>query len=142
MQIQCINGMFPLLDPELELKVKKACERVSENLHISANEPSLAFYRLAEHVRKALPPTVESRRDVRRLQRQLRGAHADAEDGLSYVRSMEAALPTLNNAKELLKNVIFLQQQINHEQQKRLVFRARRTLNTVGIKLPRHTLQS
>ena len=48
-------------------QVKKTSERISENLHICANEPSLALYRLAEHVRKALPPTTESRVDVRRI---------------------------------------------------------------------------
>lgn len=106
-------------DPELETRVKKACERISENLHICANEPSLAFYRLAEHVRKALPPTVESRlSDVRRLHSQLSGAHADAENGLESVRQMERAAPSLSNAQELLKNAIFLQQQIKYEQQK------------------------
>ena len=49
------------------LQVKRTSERISENLHICANEPSLALYRLAEHVRKALPPTTESRVDVRRI---------------------------------------------------------------------------
>ena len=39
-------------DSELENKVKKTSERICENLHIIANEPSLAFYRIAEHVRK------------------------------------------------------------------------------------------
>ena len=32
-------------DPDLEAKVRKTVERISENVHICANEPSLAFYR-------------------------------------------------------------------------------------------------
>lgn len=35
-----------------------ASEKFSENLHIVANEPSLAFYRIQEHVRKSLPQLV------------------------------------------------------------------------------------
>ncbi|XP_059084347.1 BLOC-1-related complex subunit 8 homolog [Tigriopus californicus] len=109
----------PVVDPELENKVKRSCERISENLHICANEPSLALYRLAEHVRKALPPTVESRAEIRRLHQQLNRTHSDAEHGLDTVRSMERASPVLNQAQELLKNAIFLQQQIKYEQQRR-----------------------
>lgn len=65
-------------DPVLEEKVKKceyeivnhnelhngknillfpffaASEKISENLHIVANDPSLAFYRIQEHIRKGL----------------------------------------------------------------------------------------
>lgn len=29
-----------------------ASEKISENLHIIANDPSLAFYRMQEHIRK------------------------------------------------------------------------------------------
>lgn len=107
-------------DPELENKVKKTSERISENLHICANEPSLALYRLAEHVRKALPPTTESRVDVRRIRTQLCSAYSEAEDGLGVVRSCEGeSARRMANAADLLKNAIFLQQQIKYEQQKR-----------------------
>lgn len=71
-----------VVDPDLELKVRRACERISENVHICANEPSLAFFRLSEHVRKALPPTVESRHQVHTIQRQLGAAYEDADVAL------------------------------------------------------------
>jgi len=106
-------------DSELEQRVKKTSERICENLHIVANEPSLAFYRIAEHVRKALPPTVESRAEVEKLNQQLEGAYYDAEYGLQTVKNMEKASPHLNNIQELLKNAIFLQQQIRYEQSRR-----------------------
>jgi len=108
--------VFSRTDTELENKVKKTSERICENLHIVANEPSLAFYRIAEHVRKALPPTVESRTEVKRLNQQLQGAFYDAEYGLQTVKSMEGAVPHLTNIQELLKNAIFLQQQLKYEQ--------------------------
>ena len=46
------SAVISRTDSELENKVKKTSERICENLHIIANEPSLAFYRISEHVRK------------------------------------------------------------------------------------------
>jgi len=106
-------------DSELENKVKKTSERICENLHIIANEPGLAFYRIAEHVRKALPPTVESRTEVKRLNQQLQGAYYDAEYGLETVKAMEGAAPHLSNVQDLLKHSIFLGQQLKYEQARR-----------------------
>ena len=62
-----------------------AIERISENIHISANEPSLAVYRLQEHVRRALPPTVTRRQHVTQLHSQLQGACYDVEYSLRLV---------------------------------------------------------
>ena len=36
-------------------------EKFSECLHIVANEPSLALFRLQEHVRKSLPKLAQSK---------------------------------------------------------------------------------
>jgi len=108
-----------VVDPDLEIKVRRACERISENVHICANEPSLAFFRLSEHVRKALPPTVESRQQVQTIQRQLGVAYEDADVALQEVQSMEHAAPMLNSTMEMLKEAIKLQQQVKQEQSKR-----------------------
>jgi len=110
------SSIFSRPDSELDNRVKKTSERICENLHIVANEPSLAFYRIAEHVRKALPPTVESRAEVKKLNRQLQGAYYDAEYGLQTVKALEGATPHLTGIQELLKNAIFLQQQLKYEQ--------------------------
>jgi len=112
-------------DRDLEEKVRKTCERISENVHICANEPSLALYRLTEHVRKALPPTVESRTQIQRLHQQLQGIYYDAEYGLDTVKSMERASPHLKNVQQLLKNSLFLKQQIKYEQQRSSKFHER-----------------
>jgi len=89
-------------------------------LHIIANEPSLALYRISEHVRKALPPTVESRCEVKRLNSVLTGALYDAEYGLSNVQTMESVLPVFANIEKLLRKSILLQQSSKHEPVRRV----------------------
>jgi len=110
-------------DTELESRARRTTEKVCENLHIIANEPSLALYRISEHVRKALPPTIESRCEVKRLNLQLTGAHYDAEYGLKNIQAMERAVPTFTHIEELLRRSIWVQQQTKHEQPHRRVKR-------------------
>ncbi|XP_066983064.1 BLOC-1-related complex subunit 8 homolog isoform X1 [Macrobrachium rosenbergii] len=114
-----ISPPHPPNDPDLEVKVKKALERVSENIHISANEPSLAVYRLQEHVRRALPPTVTRRQHVTSLHSQLQGACYDVEYALGAVRGMQDSNEKFLSLVELLKNSIFLRQQLKFEQTRR-----------------------
>ena len=59
-----------------------ATEKISENLHIVGNEPSLAFYRIQEHVRKIVPVIVERQGDVAGLQQDLQGHAYDIEYSL------------------------------------------------------------
>lgn len=66
----------------VSMKYFTATERISENMHIVANEPSLAFYRVQEHVRKALPPMVSKRVEVKRLNQELQGKCYDLEYAL------------------------------------------------------------
>ncbi|XP_071444605.1 BLOC-1-related complex subunit 8 homolog [Hetaerina americana] len=104
------------VDPELEVKVKKATERISENMHIVANEPSLAFYRLQEHVRKALPPMVDKRVEVKRLHQELQGRCYDMEYAVGAVKSMEGAEQHFLNIQDLIKNAVFHKQQLKYEE--------------------------
>ncbi|XP_042215286.1 BLOC-1-related complex subunit 8 homolog isoform X7 [Homarus americanus] len=114
-----VSPPHPPNDPDLEIKVKKALERVSENIHISANEPSLAVYRLQEHVRRALPPTVTRRQHVTALHSQLQGACYDVEYALGAVRVMKDAGDKFISLQELLKSAIFHRQQLKYEQTRR-----------------------
>jgi len=107
------------VDSDLEVKVRKATERISENMHIVANEPSLAFYRLQEHVRKALNPMVDRRTDVIKLQNELQGRCYDMEYGVGALKSMSSADESFNNIRENLKNAIFLKQQLKYEESRR-----------------------
>ncbi|XP_055895806.1 BLOC-1-related complex subunit 8 homolog isoform X6 [Biomphalaria glabrata] len=66
-------------DPELEHKVKKFADKLSETVNIIANEPSLAFFRIQEHVRKTLPQLVDQKHEVEDIQAKVQGSCFDAE---------------------------------------------------------------
>lgn len=51
-------------------------------MHIIANEPSLAFYRIQEHVRKVLPLVVDRRSEVEVLQQELQGKVISSRFGI------------------------------------------------------------
>ena len=88
-------------------------------MHIVANEPSLAFYRIQEHVRKVLPLIVDRRTEVVQLQNDLQGKCYDMEYAISAVKDIEAADESLKNVQELMKNAIFLKQQLRYVESRR-----------------------
>lgn len=77
--VQCFFFLFSLL---IFLLICLAVQKISENLHIVANEPSLAFFRIQEHIRKVLPLIVERRSEVLQLQTELQGKCYDMEYGI------------------------------------------------------------
>lgn len=88
-------------------------------MHIIANEPSLAFYRIQENVRKVVPVIIEKRTDVMKLKEELQGVCYDLEYSVEAVKSIDAADEPLKNIQELLKNAIFLKQQLKYEETRR-----------------------
>lgn len=106
-------------DSALEIKVKKSTERISENMHIVANEPSLAFYRLQEHVRKAINPMVDRRVEVSKLRQELQGRCYDIDYAVQAIKAMNNADDSFKNIQDILKNAIFLKQQLKYEESRR-----------------------
>lgn len=106
-------------------------------MHIVANEPSLAFYRLQEHVRKALNPMVDRRVDVNKLNQELQGRCYDIEYAVGYekamfkpckcmtefcfraIKAMDKAEASFQNIQDNLKNAIFFKQQLKYEESRR-----------------------
>uniref|UniRef100_T1GZ58 BLOC-1-related complex subunit 8 homolog n=1 Tax=Megaselia scalaris TaxID=36166 RepID=T1GZ58_MEGSC len=107
-----------ITDNDLALKVKKTSEKISENIHIIANDPSMAFYRIQEHVRKVVPPIVEKRAEVIQLQTDLQGHCYDLEYAVGAVKGIENSDEVFGNINELLKTAIFLKQQLKYEEGK------------------------
>ncbi|XP_022901220.1 BLOC-1-related complex subunit 8 homolog [Onthophagus taurus] len=106
-------------DNKLEVKVKKATERISENMHIVANEPSLAFYRLQEHVRKAINPMVDRRMEVTKLYHELQGRCYDMEYAIGAIKAMDKAENSFKFIQDNLIHSIFLKQQLKYEESRR-----------------------
>ncbi|XP_022241494.1 uncharacterized protein LOC106459330 [Limulus polyphemus] len=109
-------GLYVAKDLELEHEVQKTCEKISENLHIIANEPSLACYRLQEHIHKSLPQMVEIRQEANQVNEDLQGKCFDLDYSLSAVNSMHGSLHHFQNIFELLRNCVFMKQQLDYKE--------------------------
>ncbi|XP_064609706.1 BLOC-1-related complex subunit 8-like isoform X2 [Liolophura sinensis] len=103
-------------DSELDHKARKVSDKISESLNIVANEPSLAFFRIQEHVRKSLPQLVEQKHAVQEIHQNVQGACFDTEYAANAVRSMTGSTTHFCNIQDLLKNAMFMKQQIEYEE--------------------------
>ncbi|XP_021374636.1 BLOC-1-related complex subunit 8 homolog isoform X1 [Mizuhopecten yessoensis] len=106
-------------DAEFEHKTKKVAEKISEGMNIVANEPSLAFFRIQEHVRKSLPQLVQQKHEVQELQQRVQGASFDTEYATNAVKGLHKSNNHFQNIQDLLKNAMFMKQQIDYEQDRR-----------------------
>ncbi|KAK2151771.1 hypothetical protein LSH36_352g03073 [Paralvinella palmiformis] len=105
--------------PELENKSRKAGDKLSEILHIIVNEPSLAVFRIQEHVRKTLPQLVDVKHDMEDVQQDVQGACFDMEYAAKAVQNMEKSETHFRSIQDLLKNSMFIRQQLQYEQSRK-----------------------
>ncbi|KAJ0032302.1 hypothetical protein NQD34_002383 [Periophthalmus magnuspinnatus] len=90
-------------DQEMQLKVRRVTDKFTESMYVLANEPSVALYRLQEHVRRSLPELVQHKTDMQSWEEQSQGAIYTVEYACSAVKSMTNSSLYFKNIDGLLR---------------------------------------
>ncbi|CAF0880678.1 unnamed protein product [Rotaria sp. Silwood1] len=108
-----LNSSPNRLDPDIETKVRSSTRAINETIQSNANEPSLAFYRIQEHVRKSLPTMIQKRIELENLHDRMNGLIFDVEYSVDAVKSLQTSDEHLNNIATYLEKSIYNSKQIN-----------------------------
>ncbi|XP_048845908.1 BLOC-1-related complex subunit 8 isoform X1 [Brienomyrus brachyistius] len=103
-------------DQEMQLKVKRVTDKFTESMYVLANEPSVALYRLQEHVRRSLPELVQHKTDMQSWEEQSQGAIYTVEYACSAVKSMANSSFYFKSIEGLLHQAITLKDHISAAQ--------------------------
>ena len=76
---------------DVELKARKFTNSLNDCMYEVANEPSLGFYRIQEHVRKSVPAMIEKNADLEGFQSRLKGSSFDLDYSLDAIVKMSRA---------------------------------------------------
>ncbi|MFH4981496.1 hypothetical protein AB6A40_008205 [Gnathostoma spinigerum] len=101
---------------ELQVRCRLLTERLSESAHIIDHDPSLALYRLQEHVGKSLPVLVNRKYVMNQLNTCLHGACFDLDNAVSALNSIKVSSDLFDNILKMLKNYVHCKQQKDHRQ--------------------------
>ncbi|XP_023195527.1 BLOC-1-related complex subunit 8 isoform X1 [Xiphophorus maculatus] len=101
-------------DQEMQLKVRRVSDKFTESMYVLANEPSVALYRLQEHVRRSLPELVQHKTDMQSWEEQSQGAIYSVEYACSAVKSMTNSSVYFKNIDTLLRQTITMKEQISN----------------------------
>ncbi|OPJ86670.1 protein MEF2BNB [Patagioenas fasciata monilis] len=103
-------------EPEMQLKVKKVTDKFTESMYVLANEPSVALYRLQEHVRRSLPELAQHKSDMQSWEEQSQGAIYTVEYACSAIKNMTDSSVYFKSIDSLLKHAIAMKEQLNAAQ--------------------------
>ncbi|XP_069042314.1 BLOC-1-related complex subunit 8 isoform X4 [Lepisosteus oculatus] len=106
-------------DQEMQLKVKRVTDKFTESMYVLGNEPSVALYRLQEHVRRSLPELVQHKTDMQSWEEQSQGAIYSVEYACSAVKGMTNSSFYFKSIDGLLRQAIGLKDSINSSQGRR-----------------------
>ncbi|XP_008405460.1 BLOC-1-related complex subunit 8 isoform X2 [Poecilia reticulata] len=106
-------------DQEMQLKVRRVSDKFTESMYVLANEPSVALYRLQEHVRRSLPELVQHKTDMQSWEEQSQGAIYTVEYACSAVKSMTNSSVYFKNIDALLRQAITMKEQISNHNGRR-----------------------
>ncbi|KAG7487974.1 hypothetical protein MATL_G00029360 [Megalops atlanticus] len=103
-------------DQEMQLKVKRVTDKFTESMYVLANEPSVALYRLQEHVRRSLPELVQHKTDMQSWEEQSQGAIYTVEYACSAVKSMTNSSLYFKSIEGLLRQAIAIKDHLSATQ--------------------------
>ncbi|XP_013889605.1 BLOC-1-related complex subunit 8 isoform X3 [Austrofundulus limnaeus] len=102
-----------------KLMIFTLSDKFTESMYVLANEPSVALYRLQEHVRRSLPELVQHKTDMQSWEEQSQGAIYSVEYACSAVKSMTNSSLYFKNIDGLLRRAISMKEQISNSQGRR-----------------------
>ncbi|XP_063770630.1 BLOC-1-related complex subunit 8 isoform X2 [Pseudophryne corroboree] len=115
-------GELGMEEQEMQIKVKKVTDKFTESMYVLANEPSVALYRLQEHVRRSLPELAQHKADMQNWEEQSQGSIYTVEYACSAVKSMTFSSVHFKSIDGLLKQAINLKHQLNTVQSRSMLF--------------------
>ncbi|XP_074707959.1 BLOC-1-related complex subunit 8 isoform X1 [Strix uralensis] len=94
----------------------KVTDKFTESMYVLANEPSVALYRLQEHVRRSLPELAQHKSDMQSWEEQSQGAIYTVEYACSAIKNMTDSSVYFKSIDSLLKHAIAMKDQLNAAQ--------------------------
>ncbi|XP_040300953.1 BLOC-1-related complex subunit 8 isoform X1 [Herpailurus yagouaroundi] len=93
--------------------VRIVTDKFTESVYVLANEPSVALYRLQEHVRRSLPELAQHKADMQRWEEQSQGAIYTVEYACSAVKNLVDSSVYFRSVEGLLKQAISIRDHMN-----------------------------
>ncbi|XP_027706998.1 BLOC-1-related complex subunit 8 isoform X1 [Vombatus ursinus] len=94
----------------------RVTDKFTESVYVLANEPSVALYRLQEHVRRSLPELAQHKSDMQNWEEQSQGAIYTVEYACSAVKNLMDSNVHFRSIEGLLKQAISIKDQLNTSQ--------------------------
>ncbi|CAF1096414.1 unnamed protein product [Adineta steineri] len=108
-----LNSLTNRSDPDTESKVRSSIRAINDTIQSNANEPSLAFYRIQEHVRRTLPTMIQKRIELENLHDRMNGLIFDVEYSVDAVKSLGNSDEHFNNIATHLEKSVYISKQMN-----------------------------